>query len=165
MFAYDYFPGRTLQTVARLQQSVSRQILGQETEDDGQLVSDTSEWDTWLAQYQVDDMGGEYVLVFTRNGQVSDSLQLGTSATFFSDEFNLLEVVVSGDGDGTPTPEDGTPTPEDGTPTPEDGTPTPEEGTPTPEDGGGTPTPGDGGGTPTPEPGGDGGGGGGDAGA
>ena len=97
MFTYDYYPGRTLDIIARLQQSVTRQILGQETEDDGEIVSDSSEWDTHIAQYQTgDNGGGEYTLVFTRNGQVGDQLQLETSATFFNDEFNLLEVTVGG---------------------------------------------------------------------
>ena len=125
LFAYDYYPGRTLNVVAQLQQSVTRQILGQEGEDDDAIVSDTSEWNTYIANYQLDgDTPGEYVLVFTRGGQLDDEFQLGTTATFFSDEFNLLEISVEnggGGGGGTPTPEDGTPTPGTETPTPEGG--------------------------------------------
>ena len=104
MFGYDYQPSRTLQHVSRLQQSVTRTILGQQIGDDGQaVVSDTSEWTTHLAYYQTQgDVPGEYVLLFTRSGQVSqgDQLSLGSSATFFSDEINMLEVTLGGGGGG-----------------------------------------------------------------
>lgn len=98
VFAYDYRPGQSLDMIARLQQSVTRSILGQTGENDNPIVSDTSEWDTYLMAYQPTggESSGEYTLVFTRGGDVGDSITLGTSATFFSDEFNLLEVNADG---------------------------------------------------------------------
>ena len=95
MFAYDYIPSQTLEVSAQLQQSVTRQILGQEGDDGDAIVSDTSEWNTYIASYQLEgDTPGEHVLMFTRGGQLDAEFQLGSSATFFSDEFNLLEVSI-----------------------------------------------------------------------
>jgi hypothetical protein len=115
MFAYDYTPDQSLQMVAGLQQSVTQAILGQQGGGGDAIVSDPSEWNTALAQYQLQgDTVGEYILVFTRGGQLQDQVQLGTPASFFSDEFNLLEVSVDSGGGGGGTPEEGTPTPDEG---------------------------------------------------
>ena len=104
MFSFDYHPGRTLQVIAALQQSITRQILGQQVGGDGnEIVSDTSDWSTVLGQYQVGgDGSGEYVLVFVRGGnlQQGDQLQVSTPASFFSEAVNLLEVSVSAGGGG-----------------------------------------------------------------
>ncbi|WP_157971566.1 hypothetical protein [Halorussus litoreus] len=108
VFAYDYNPGLSFGVINRLQQQTVDRILGQSVGDNGdEIVSDPTEFNGYIAQYQSDDALGEYLLVFVRE----ETLDTDTTyqfnpgdATFFNTDINLLQSGLgSGGSEGTTT--------------------------------------------------------------
>ncbi|WP_157971565.1 twin-arginine translocation signal domain-containing protein [Halorussus litoreus] len=106
VFAYDYNPGLSFGVINRLQQQTVNRILGQSIGDNGdEVVSDPTEYNGYIAQYQSDDALGEYLLVFVREETLATDTTYQFNpgdATFFNTDINLLQSGLgSGGGDGS----------------------------------------------------------------
>ena len=105
MFAYDYHPNLSFGVVDRLQQQTVDDILGRTTGENGdQIVSDPTEYNGYVIQYQPDDGMGEYTFVFVRDETLSTETTYQFTpgdVTYFNTDVNLLQVGLGNGGDGT----------------------------------------------------------------
>ncbi|WP_254768119.1 calcium-binding protein [Salinilacihabitans rarus] len=98
-FSYDYFPGADFEVLAVMEQSTTNSVLRVDDEEVDE-IDDPSDWDGHVIRY---DMGGDTAgvttFLFSEDGlSEGDSGTLGEDARMFSDDLNLLEVSLDGNG-------------------------------------------------------------------
>lgn len=94
VYSYDYYPNQDFDVLAQLETGTTVSML--ETAE-GETVSEISQPDDYtghVVRYDMDGFAGLTGFVFLRDESLEsgDSSSLGTEASMFSPELNLLEV-------------------------------------------------------------------------